>query len=210
MPGAFDAHLTGCAECRTYVEELRQLRSLLMSDAPVAVPRDFDSQLRRRLDRVQRNPLQWWRFMTPRVAIPVAAMAVVAAAMVAVGPLKQRGDFPAGNEMVKVADTQMAQSNMGEAANVSMDAPSSSVGVTPSETVPSTPLSLIERGTEPGIEEIASGVRSVPFDQSQVMLRIHDELAGRERLFTIPTVLVGAEPVFASSRSAQAETENVY
>jgi hypothetical protein len=50
----------------------------------------------------------------------------------------------------------------------------------------------------------------LPTEPPQVILRIRDELTQQERLVTIPSVVFGAEPVFASTRATSSDLENVY
>lgn len=202
---AVDEHLRECPACQRYVDEVRRLSSLLASDAPVAVPADFNARLHQRLARVRRNPLQWWRFVNLRYALPMVAMVIVAVTTLKLLDRSTDVSHPAATSPVaEVAEG--ASGSAGAEEPRSMGAEDFSLALQPPSPLapqPSSSLALQPSGS-------LAGVRGVSTEPPQIILRIRDELTRQERLVTIPSVVFGAEPVFASTRSTSPDSENVY
>ncbi len=213
---AVHEHLLECGGCRGYANEMRRLRSLLEADPVVPVPRDFDAQVRQRLERARRNPLNWWRVADLRYALPVAAMVLVAVTTVVMLNQSQDGSHSVPGESAQAVPVQTQIESVPESK--AEDEATALAKLTGSAGA-KTPASLSWPGAEmPETSEPDVQSRRIRLNESdrltssrpQVILRVRDEVSQQERLVTIPSVVFGAEPVLVSTRQVQNELENVY
>lgn len=212
---AVTAHVLGCDACQAYVNELRQLRSLLASDPPVPVPRDFDIQLQRRLERARRNPLYWWRLATLRYALPIAAMVLMAVAALMMVNRPNDVSKPTSVEQAAKMTTLATQTSEpmaqaeGSAVSQPNDAEEQTTVVNESDNwnMAALPESPADLGSS-RVERRRPMFLASP--NLPVILRVRDDLSQQERLVTIPAVVFGAEPILASMTASQRENENVY
>jgi hypothetical protein len=200
------SHVQGCRSCQQYVKELNQLRSLLVADPPVPVPHDFNLRLQQRLERVQRNPLTWWRWADIRYALPVAAMMLVGVTTLAL--LNQHQKPIVVNQPPPVAIMSNPTSPSPE-PNPSRNP--GDVRLTTSEVFPAPPLLMNVAGETVRQRRLnVNAADHVFLDGPQVFLRLRDDSREREKLLAIPSVVVGAEPLFVSAQSTPGELDHVY
>src|ERR1041385_5366736 len=79
-----EAHLAGCATCKTFRDERLRLRTLVGALQPVTAPADFEMRLRARIARERDLPKQpfIFRLVMSTPAIVVAAVMVIAIAAI--------------------------------------------------------------------------------------------------------------------------------
>jgi hypothetical protein len=193
-PTELAGHLTGCADCRTYVGDMQRLRELLASAySEVAVPRDFDHRLRERLDRAKGRP--WWSRMSAW-SLPIAATAmVVLAVSVALFRVQEQPKETAISMTEYRASQPVAGAPMLDAAEETPATPEA-------DAVTMTGDNAVLRSDGPAatdrdeFEILVEGTDALTLDSDRpVILIIQDEKNKLEKVVTIPTMLVGGQPL---------------
>lgn len=207
VTAAMQRHLRDCQRCQCYVRELTELRSLLLADPPVSVPEDFNLRLQQRLQHLRRNPFAWWRWTDIRYALPIAAMMLLGVGTLAL--LNQRTGSPDVSHTS--AEAVAARSTIGSEQRVSTEPPVfPSVDLSPgADAVRPTPLTSAGQEFIP-TRTLRMGRQPIFSDGSQILLRLRDDRREREKLLAIPSVIVGAESLFVSTRPTVVEPEHVY
>ncbi|MCS6805148.1 MAG: hypothetical protein RMM98_12475 [Acidobacteriota bacterium] len=208
ITAAMQRHLRDCQSCQCYVRELTQLRALLRTYPPVAVPHDFNLRLQQRVERLGRHPLAWWRWADIRYALPIAAMLLLGVGTLAL--LNERTSSPevsrAPMQTVTPRPTDMASDS-----DVNGEPPSfHAVGVwSGAAALPPSPSESAGRELVSS-RTVRAGRQSRFAEGSQILLRLRDDRREREKLLAIPSVVVGAEPLFVSTRTTTSESDHVY
>lgn len=207
VTAAMQRHLQHCQSCQCYVRELTQLRSLLLADPPVSVPEDFNLQLQQRLEHLRRNPFAWWRWADIRYALPIAAMLLLGVGTLAL--LNQRTHSP--DVRHTSVEAVAARPTIGSEQSVRTEPPvflSADVASSPPAVRP-TPLMGTGRELV-SVRTIHVGRQHLFSDGSQILLRLRDDRREHEKLLAIPSLVVGAESLFVSTRPTAGESEHVY
>jgi len=126
------------------------------------------------------------------------------------GPTGPSPERSVATEKASPAPMSVTERQSGDAAPTQLGAAvvgSSEVNESTDLDLASLPVSEVDRGRR-RIEPSASERLTSP--SPQIILRVRDELTQQERLVTIPSVVIGARPMLASTKPTQNEMENVY
>ena len=197
-------HTAQCADCRTFGNERAELRDLLASGARVSVPVNFDAVLNARLAEVKAPKSFAW--LSPAYLRFGAATAMLAVMVFAA----QRSDlFSTEYQALAAASVSLSPDRSGNPEWISRAATPGSSAVEPSANQSGEHvLAAYHQGPRINVRQRGRAVSAPveaenyfsPYEGGVILVRGQNG----EREVTVPTVSIGAQPLFYSSRPAQA------
>jgi len=192
-PPTVAAHLLQCLSCRGYLDEMAKLQALLRNQKRVAAPPDFDERLRQRLN--QRTAHRSFRLLFPTPAL-IGAAAVVIILLAIAG-------------VQRFVLEESGKAKLGESAAVT-DQPQPSAINSPSKPGEARPdeQELPVPVAQPGKDRLSvSGTKAqlVPGSSNRFL---SPPVPGavvliNERYVTVPTYILGAQPILADEIGKQ-------
>ncbi|HVG21412.1 MAG TPA: hypothetical protein VNI02_20390 [Blastocatellia bacterium] len=201
-------HLSSCVGCKSFADERAALRKLLASGKRVSVPSNFDATLKARIAEARAGGTFSW--LAARPVMRLGAAAAVVAVMVFVA---QYGNlFSNGNQVARPEPSAATATNSLPATTPrsAQEIPPTHGDVNrlghikpdPSQHIASVPVRLAQRyyprrGGEAANNRVAAEDYSSPQEGGIVLVRGPNG----EREVPMPTVSVGAQPLFYSRQS---------
>lgn len=205
-PAEVSQHLTRCADCRAYVEDMRHLYGLLAEwrFERVPVPEDFESRLRQRLAE-RRAPSSVKRILLAAPSMAIAASLLVAAA---VGVIYFRLAQPTPSPLPSSPSSSETATSEPRATTGTPPSPSPALASRRSPTPPIEPPSgraLSVSSSSPPPHHPTAGSPPLVMEPTSpgVVLFIRDEENDEESIVPIPSVVFGSRPLFPLSASTR-------
>lgn len=197
-------HLARCADCRAYVEDMRHVYGLLAEwkFERVAVPDDFESRLRRRLDeRRTTPPVRRLLFTAPSMAIAASLLVATVAGVIyfLISPQTPPQVSPRSSETATRDLRHETRAHSFPSPAPSLLPPSES---TPPSHTPPEETAGVAASLPRHRQSTARYPRLVMEPTSTgVVLFIRDEETDEESIVPIPPVVFGSRPLFPLNAS---------